>query len=634
MTDYSKYTVVKLKEELKARSLPQTGLKAVLIARLSEAVSSAESPDVPDVVDSTENESENNAQLPESKINAPVVNGVPHPGSSARNDEHSERAVEDSKDPDAPERLQTPSLQVANEEEKVIVEEKALTETSPQNLPIRDTSHSPDAEESRPPLENTEVPALRANVAAIAPAEASISSTDGPNASPNPTQTSLNREEVLEDSKKRKRRSQSPPPSTFDIALKKAKAIDGSPRVRLPEDESAEKDLQHATIREAGSGLSGSANGELSADVPMQSFEEKASITSKEEKIESLPKGEPGSKEISSTEEPEKAADTQSDNLQSPTKISSSDTRFRNLFSTSNHTDQPPAKEIYPDIEDRDISPAIHPATSALYIRNFMRPLQPNLLRNHLAALANRSNQSPSLDVVTNFFVDSIKSHCLVRFASVSAAARVRTALHDRVWPDEKTRKPLFIDYVPEEKLAKWIEVEQSGSGGRQQAMKRWEVVYQQEDGGISAYLQEADGNGPSRPSISAAPAIQKVPTVPKTTDVKPPMAPVPKGDPGKGFKALDDLFRSTVAKPKLYFQPVPDAISSRRLDKLAAGRGGGRSDEMRRFTFEDDSIVDKGPEFGSGWRGGARGRGAYSGWSGGRGGGGGYRGGRGDNWR
>ncbi|MCJ1473996.1 hypothetical protein MMC13_002652 [Lambiella insularis] len=631
MTDYSKYTVVKLKEELKARGLPQTGLKAVLIQRLSEAVSSEEAPAVPDAVETTEKEPESNAQLPDSEANATEVNGFAYSDTNARDDEHIERVVEGSIEKDAPKRLSTSPPEAANEEASV-VPEQAQNGTLQQDSPVQEASQPVNTQESTAPLEDTKPPGPPADVAATAPPETPASSGEAPMISLVSTQTSLNKEEILEDSRKRKRRSHSPLPSTFDTALKKAKALDGSPRVKLPEDEGVEQDLQRTSNREDDSALSGTLVGEISADVPMPSFEDKVQINTTEESTKAQLEPVHTSEDLPSKHGAEKLP---MDNLQSPIKTSPSDTRFKNLFSASNHTDQPPAQEVYADIEDRDISPAIHPATSALYIRNFMRPLQPTLLRSHLAALANRSTSSPSSDVVTDFFLDSIKTHCLVRFTSVSAASRVRTALHDRVWPDERTRKPLFIDYVPEEKLSKWIEVEQSGSGGRQQGAKRWEVVYEQEAGGVTAYLQEADGNGPPRPLIPAAAAVAlRVPTGPKAVDAKPPVAPVPKGDPGKGFKALDDLFKSTAVKPKLYFLPVSSSTSSRRLEKLAAGRGNGRSDEMRRFTFEEDTIVDKGPEFGSGWRGGARGRGAYAGGYGGRGAGGGYRGGRGDSWR
>jgi hypothetical protein len=50
------------------------------------------------------------------------------------------------------------------------------------------------------------------------------------------------------------------------------------------------------------------------------------------------------------------------------------------------------------------------------------------------------------------------------------------------------------------------------------------------------------------------------------------------------GFKALDDLFKSTVAKPKLYFLPVAKNIADKRSRRLGDLRGGPAKigDEMR----------------------------------------------------
>ena len=288
-------------------------------------------------------------------------------------------------------------------------------------------------------------------------------------------------------------------------------------------------------------------------------------------------------------------------------------------------------RELESTIDDRDVAPAVHPATSALYIRNFMRPLHQGNLKDYLSSVARSSNGPQEDENVVEFYLDPIKTHCLVQFSSVSAASRVRLAMHDRVWPDERTRKALWVDFIPETKIKKWIEVEIEASSGRGAPQKRWEVVYEDEQDGIMAYLQEADSNtgrgltsGPRRDS--ARNGHGQAPSAPLESRITAP--PVPKGDPGKGFKALDDLFGSTTAKPKLYYQPVPKSIVNERLDRLAQGRGGGRSDEMRRFTFEDNLIMDRGPEFGANYRG-ARGgpRGGFA-----RGGRGGY--GRGDSWR
>ncbi|KAK5285788.1 hypothetical protein LTR16_004442, partial [Cryomyces antarcticus] len=77
---------------------------------------------------------------------------------------------------------------------------------------------------------------------------------------------------------------------------------------------------------------------------------------------------------------------------------------------------------------------------------------------------------------------------------------------------------------------------------------------------------------------------------------------------PAPSFQALDLLFRSTIAKPKLYFLPAPASLVAARtaeLDKRTARHPpppGGPLDEKRRYTFEEgDLLVDAGPEFG--WR-------------------------------
>jgi len=651
MTDYNKLTVVKLKEELKQRGLQQTGLKAALIARLTEydAQSAAAPPneatkvasDIPEV---TEENAEKEDALPNSNGS---LDPAPEKLADAAGPElEGSEIAQVGKESQAPPVQATPSV-IATDNEKAVPPEEEVSESKTEEGPTEAASVRQDNEldvTATPDIQN--VDQIPAETAAPQSLETPALEADAPANLPPATQTLITTEEVIEDSRKRKRRSKSLTPSTQDTALKRAKASDGSPIVKLPEDREPQQEEEETTTAEVEPLDVLKVNGEASKDVTMQEPREDEPAASKDEAPEQeLAASKDGGVEeesmitqatavgMGAKEDQRRTSSAHIDTLQSPVKASPSDTRFKGLFSSSKPTEAPPTQELYTDMEDRDISPALHPATPALYIRNFMRPLQPQNLKNHLAALARPPNSSPSGEIITDFFLDTIRTHCLVRFTTVAAASRVRTALHDRVWPDQKTRKPLWIDFVPEEKLHKWIDVEQGSGGNRNQPAKRWEVVYEQEVGGVTAYLQEADGNGPPRTFFPNAPRAD---SRPQPADAKPvtPVAPKLTGDVGKGFKALDDLFKSTDAKPKLYYQPVSEAIANRRLDKLAAGRGGGRSDEMRRFTFEDEAIVDKGPEFGAGWRGGARGggRGGYSGY--GRGGGGGYRGDRGDSWR
>lgn len=297
--------------------------------------------------------------------------------------------------------------------------------------------------------------------------------------------------------------------------------------------------------------------------------------------------------------------------------------------------------------DDRPTIPAIHPVTAALYIRDFMRPLRPEPLRTHLTSLASPPSSSPDSSIIKSLFLDNMKTHALVLFTSTTAASRVRASLHGSIWPPEGNRKELWVDFVPDDKVEEWIQIEEDAlvaekdarASGRPIAAKRFEVIYADSPDGTTAIHQEVGSGAPlnaprgprastddRRPSNAAAP----LPTAP-TEELK--------KDAEASFKTLHDLFDSTVAKPQLFYLPVSDAVSETRLKELdietsrdwnpeAVRKGRGMQKEAKfRYTFdEDDRIVEAGEDRGPwaedlrGGRGGFRGRG---GWRGGRGGGG-----------
>ena len=473
--------------------------------------------------------------------------------------------------------------------------------------------------------------------------------------------------EALEDNKKRKRRSQSPPLLTEDIAQKRARMDDSKLSVILPED-SPMRDVAESEGKEP-------KDISMADPIPSRSPENDHTINH----TQSSEKDTAGDQKTNPNEEneapqprfPSRGPESPREKEPQPNfsdqnpiqtrsedttgKPSPHDTRFKKLFGAPpNRSGSPDRQAVYRDDEDRSVSPALHLATCALYIRNFMRPLHPAHLKDHLVALATPATPSPSASpsaspssqIITEFFLDPIRTHCLVGFTSTAAASRVRSSLHNRVWPDERTRRPLWVDFVPEEKLQKWIEVEKDVGSQRGHGAKRWEVVYEEEEGHIKAYLQEAGpGSGPppshpsSRPkpdALHAPPGVTGAPLGPRSRAIEAPR-PVQQqkqtltqqGDVGKGFQALDDLFQSTTAKPKLYYLPVSKAVANKRLEQLEEGKGGGRSgNEIRKYTFEGEILVDRGAEPGG------RLRGGYGGWTRGRGGGGGGGGYRGEGWR
>lgn len=198
-----------------------------------------------------------------------------------------------------------------------------------------------------------------------------------------------------------------------------------------------------------------------------------------------------------------------------PQRTRPKDARFKGLFNDSSSAvtaNNPPAASHHynqttdqtmnqsatqmEDEDDTPIPPSIHPATRALYIRNFARPLSEPALKAHLTALASAPSSTstattsqPSESPIEYLYLDTIKTHALIIFTTLTAATRVRVGIHTKIWPNERSRRPLWADFVPEESVAGWVDREkQRGSGAR------WEVVYDREagEGGVRAELEEA----------------------------------------------------------------------------------------------------------------------------------------------
>ena len=444
----------------------------------------------------------------------------------------------------------------------------------------------------------------------------------------------LNTEELEADTRKRKRRSATPELTTQDIRAKKPRPSEDAVREVAP---STDEDtvMDQRAPEEA----------EKELDEEAMDIE----TTNGPREIES---------ENTGTNVDESASQAGPDPSSRPSHENKD--RYRDAFKPASST--VPGDTPVDDQDDRNVEPAMHAATSALYIRNFMRPLRPDQLQAHLVALASPPSADPDPTLISTLFLDSIKTHALVRFASITAASRVRASLHGTVWPPEGNRKALWVDFVPDADCADWITSEEDAvaaekearASGRSIPSKKFEVVYTSaDDGSYTAVFQEV-GTGASsfNPPTGPRRASQFAPD--SNSPSGPAASEVPKATrltAEQSFKTLDELFSSTEAKPKLYFLAVSDERAEVRAKELQMetsrdwtpeerrrGRGmqASRADQKLRYTFDDeDRVVEAGTDFGP-WTepgpGGARDRGGFRGR--GRGRGGGWRGGNGGGWR
>lgn len=557
MPDWNKLKVVDLKAELSKRGLPQTGLKAALVARLTEAENADGS------------ESEATVQGEAGKQDATESSNTVSP-------------VEES----SASKTETLSIQIPSQPQQ-----------QPSSQPPEPTDGTKEIVKDEPQTDvNFVQPATQ-----IEPSQPPQSEDRHQSALP-----SVEPQEIIDDRHKRKRRSQSPPPSSTDVAK------------RVRQDATHEADIEMVTSQADALWVekhNAVDFAEVNADAMEVAVDGEGAepgptiVDVAKEEVQVHAVDDPVFKSEEMDIDRPKTGGGTDDNSPSRTR----DSRFKDLFPTSQKAplEQPSLHDSAVDAmaidTDRPISPALHPATSALYIRDFMRPLNSAQLKSHLTTLATPPGQESDADVILNFYLDPIRTHAFVSLTSVSAAARVRSAIHDRIWPDEKTRKPLWADFVPAEKIDEWIEQEQSDKSGGRIGGKKWEVYYDvDENQTVTALLQEASNfpraqpvRQPSGPSPAKPRGIEGAPLGPRA-QLRAAVSSAPR---------LNELFKVTTAKPALYYMPVSKELADKRLDNIdiaSSKRLSGRpvGGEINRYTFENNTVlVDRGPEIFSGIR-------------------------------
>ena len=284
------------------------------------------------------------------------------------------------------------------------------------------------------------------------------------------------------------------------------------------------------------------------------------------------------------------------------------------------------------DFTTASVTPAVHPATEAVYIYNLMRPLREEKIRGYLVRLAAEPGSVEDDGVLVKLHLDVLRTHAFAVFTSIPAASRVRSKLHDQVWPKESNRKPLGVDFVPAEKVPEWIETEEkAGRTGR------WMVNYATgPSGDVTATLKPGTGVGSKSGQAGKQAGKQAGPTnLNAALPTGPRAMQAPRGPKGFGQSSggagpksstrdtfNDPRYEYTRHRPSISFKGVDRGLSHHRMDNMqdhiSRDRYRYSNGEVHRYSFQDDTrFIDRGIERRVGLpprpqnRGGYRGRGS-----------------------
>ncbi|KAL3072745.1 hypothetical protein niasHS_017719 [Heterodera schachtii] len=203
-------------------------------------------------------------------------------------------------------------------------------------------------------------------------------------------------------------------------------------------------------------------------------------------------------------------------------------------------------------IRRRPSSPARHPPSRWVHIRNLKRPFTK-------AALFDLLGKFGTVDT-THFWMDSIKSTCIATYETDEQAQLARERLHNVVWP-VASDLALCVEFSTEEKLNRRKAEEEQEASANNSAL----------GGGLGlTIVVDNRGRGPETvPNSGPTVLIQH--DKKRQKDAENRKRKVEELE--KSQKTLDEVFKKTKTLPAIYFLPLSDEEAVKRRKKLSVDK-------------------------------------------------------------
>lgn len=210
---------------------------------------------------------------------------------------------------------------------------------------------------------------------------------------------------------------------------------------------------------------------------------------------------------------------------------------------TTADSSQPPIQEITPEgfLRKKAVSPARNPVTRWVHIRGLKRPFTHKSLINMLSTFGEVSE--------SNFWIDSIKSNCIVEYSSEEGATLARERLHNCVWP-QSSDNSLCVEFSTEEKLKR---------------RKDDDVRFTSNNEKLTVVVENRSKDKDEQLTVTVKNSSEAEPSRKRNADGQ-----------LKPQKTLEDLFRKTKTQPSIYFLPLTEeqiAKAQREKSRKAASR-------------------------------------------------------------